>query len=69
MFRDATWVGSPRGQAVVTEYDAGRIGYALLGGCVCEVCEVDELYVRAAYRSRGIGFRAAGTVMVRVQRR
>src|SRR5262249_54028007 len=49
-----------RGQAVVAEHDAERIGYALLvpfwsnelGGCVCEV---DELYVRAAYRSRGIG--------------
>jgi GNAT superfamily N-acetyltransferase len=49
-----------RGRAVVAECDGERVGYALLvpfwsnelGGCVCEV---DELYVEPAFRSRGIG--------------
>lgn len=50
-----------RGQAVVLELDGGEpIGYALLvpfysnewGGLTCEV---DELYVQPAHRSRGLG--------------
>src|SRR5262245_29205582 len=49
-----------RGRAVVAEWEGRPVGYALLvpfwsnelGGCVCEV---DELYVEAQFRSRGIG--------------
>jgi GNAT superfamily N-acetyltransferase len=49
-----------RGRAVVLDVEGGVAGYALLvsfwsnelGG---EVCEVDELYVRPALRSRGHG--------------
>jgi GNAT superfamily N-acetyltransferase len=49
-----------RGQAVVVEVDGRVAGYALLvpfwsnqvGG---EICEVDELYVRAERRGEGLG--------------
>lgn len=49
-----------RGRAVVAEVERRCVGYAFLvpfwsnelGG---SVCEVDELYVQAAFRSRGIG--------------
>jgi GNAT superfamily N-acetyltransferase len=57
-FRDAPW----RGRALVLDIDGSVVGYALLvsfwsneiGG---EVCEIDELYVAAAARSRGWGTR------------
>jgi GNAT superfamily N-acetyltransferase len=51
-----------RGRAVVLDNDGHPVGYALLvsfwsnelGG---EICTIDEIYVRAAWRSRGCGSR------------
>jgi GNAT superfamily N-acetyltransferase len=53
--------GQPgRGRAVVAEAGGRAVGYALLvpfwsNGLGGLVCEVDELYVRPAHRSEGIG--------------